>query len=289
MRLFVDNITNVDFSYLCPERGLVGETWLAHLELEGSLDQQGMICDFGLVKKRLREWLDKNIDHCLLVPALSDAISTSTDALVTRVELECRDGGQIQIEAPPQAITLVQLKNISPELVSQWCVAQLREVFGAFVAEIQLSFSTETIETPYYHYSHGLKKHDGHCQRIAHGHRSKLLVWRNNALCSQSMQKWAKQWQDIYIGTKEDCVYDDGAILEFAYRARQGQFRLRIPKKHCYLIDRDSTVEHLALHLAESISHQYPDETIRVKAFEGMGKGAIVEVSPSVSNGTASI
>ena len=50
MRLFVDQLTNVDFSYLCPARGLLGETWLASIQLVGSLDEQGMVCDFGTVK-----------------------------------------------------------------------------------------------------------------------------------------------------------------------------------------------------------------------------------------------
>ena len=68
MRLFVDNLTNVDFSYLCPVRGLLGETWLAHIELTGALDAQGMVCDFGIVKKHLRDWLDSELDHRLLIP-----------------------------------------------------------------------------------------------------------------------------------------------------------------------------------------------------------------------------
>ena len=52
MHLFVDNLTNVDFSYLDADRGVVGETWLASIVLEGALDEQGMVCDFGIVKKK---------------------------------------------------------------------------------------------------------------------------------------------------------------------------------------------------------------------------------------------
>ena len=56
MQLFVDQFTNVDFSYLDAERGLVGETWLANITLEGALDEQGMVHDFGHIKKILRNW-----------------------------------------------------------------------------------------------------------------------------------------------------------------------------------------------------------------------------------------
>jgi 6-pyruvoyl-tetrahydropterin synthase len=84
MRLFVDNLTNIDFSYLCPKRGLVGETWLANVELAGELDEQGMICDFGIVKKILRNWLEHRIDHCLLVPANSPEVKTDTQGFQHR-------------------------------------------------------------------------------------------------------------------------------------------------------------------------------------------------------------
>ena len=57
MKLFVDNLTNVDFSFLHPQRGLMGESWLVQLELDGSLNDQGMICDFGIVKKEVKAGL----------------------------------------------------------------------------------------------------------------------------------------------------------------------------------------------------------------------------------------
>jgi 6-pyruvoyl-tetrahydropterin synthase len=68
MLLFVDNLTNVDFSFLDAQRGLLGETYLANIRLLGDLDEQGMVCDFGIVKKRVRHWLDTELDHRLAVP-----------------------------------------------------------------------------------------------------------------------------------------------------------------------------------------------------------------------------
>ena len=67
MHLFVEQLTNVDFSYLDLSRGIVGETWWASAILEGALDEQGMVCDFGTVKKVLRNWMDDEIDHRLLI------------------------------------------------------------------------------------------------------------------------------------------------------------------------------------------------------------------------------
>lgn len=276
MRLFVDNLTNVDFSYLCPRRGLVGETWLAHIELSGELDQQGMICDFGVVKKELRNWLDTWVDHRLLVPTRHRNARCTPSAEMVAVDFELNSGAAIAMRAPAQATTLVDCETINCDSVAKWCVSKLTGVLDN-VQQVQLRFTPEAIEEPYYHYSHGLKKHSGNCQRIAHGHRSKILVWRNGQLCEQTMRHWAERWQDIYIASNEDCVSKDDTSASFAYESQQGNFQLTLPVQQCYFIDTDTTVEYLAQHLADEISRQHPGDRIEVKAFEGVGKGAFAE------------
>lgn len=274
MRLFVDNLTNVDFSYLCPTRGLLGETWLAHIELEGNLDQQGMICDFGVVKKQLRQWLDNTLDHKLLVPQNSTSIDTHTPQ-ANRVKVSM--GNTFTTTSPADAVTLIPIKAITPESVAQWCNTQLHSHFGSAVKAIHLSFTPEAIDGPQYHYSHGLKKHNGNCQRIAHGHRSKILIWKNNQLCSHSMALWAERWRDIYIGTEEDVTEATEKTTQFDYLAPQGAFSITLPSTQCYLVNTDTTVEYLAQHIARCLAQEQPGNHFRVKAFEGINKGAIAE------------
>lgn len=275
MRLFVENLTNIDFSYLCPARGLVGETWLANIELVGELDQQGMVCDFGIVKKRLREWLDRTLDHCLLVPAACADIELEEHNGMLTARLNSREA-QVSCTSPAAAISVIDVTEITPELVAGWCAKQIEKVFGNTVSQVQLTFSIETIDGPYYHYSHGLKKHNGNCQRIAHGHRSRIQIWRNGSLCLASMRRWAGLWQDIYIGTASDIVRQEDQMTEFAYQAEQGDFFLKIQNHRCYILPSDTTVELLAQHVAETLHEESPADKIVVKAFEGVGKGAIV-------------
>ncbi|WP_439133877.1 6-carboxytetrahydropterin synthase [Pseudomaricurvus sp.] len=275
MHLFVDNLTNVDFSYLHPQRGLLGETWLASTQLEGSLDQQGMVCDFGVVKKTLRNWLDDEIDHRLAVPVNSPNLELRENG--DQIELSWQFGDQtLTCSSPRQAIALVDAEEITPESVSEWSKAQLRSLLPDSLESLALDFQHETIAGDFYHYSHGLKKHDGNCQRIAHGHRSQIRIWRNDQPAQDLEAQWAQRFNDIYIGTREDIIEQDSLRIRFAYSTSQGAFELIMPEACCYLIDTDTTVELIADHLADQLKQQHPDDKITVKAYEGMGKGAVV-------------
>src|SRR5690606_37773354 len=127
--------------------------------------------------------------------------------------------------------------------------------------------------------SHGLKKHDGNCQRIAHGHRSRIDIWEDGEKSAQLETLWAERWRDIYIGTREDLtmqpVVDDENYYRFRYTSAQGEFELTLPQRCCYLLDTDTTVEFLATHIAQQTALENPGKSIRVKAFEGINKGAI--------------
>ena len=68
----------------------------------------------------------------------------------------------------------------------------------------------------------------------------------------------------------------------FRYDAPQGHFELVIPEDHCYLVDTDTTVEQLAAHIAEQLATEAPGKHFRVRAFEGVGKGAIAEAGENL-------
>jgi len=280
MHLFVDNLTNVDFSYLHPERGLVGETWLASIVLEGALDQQGMVCDFGIVKKTLRKWLDENIDHCLLVADLSSQLTHQINATDTQLSWKFGNKQQhtIECKSPHQAITLIRNKIISPETVSAWCVEQLRQLLPDTIDQISLNFKPEVIDHHFYHYSHGLKKHAGNCQRIAHGHRSTIEISCDGKRDHALEKEWCAKWRDTYIGTREDLTSlpeTESVNHQFSYRSEQGDFTLSLPVTACHIINTDTTVEFIAQHIVQTLKSQNPTHSFQVKAYEGIGKGAI--------------
>lgn len=288
MQLFVNDLTVMDFSYLCPERGMVGESWIVDVILNGDLNEESMVLDFGKVKKQLKYLIDEYIDHKLLVPVEHDYSLIDRDEKNDRVKVDFMraNGGSIHLDCPAEAYAFVYSEQVTMPSVSDY----LKDVIATHLPEnvqgIELILRAEVINTPYYHYTHGLKKHDGNCQRIAHGHRSKVLVFENGQASLKWQEYWAKRWSDIYIGTEEDIVEPDitnltvdGVSFEnhfvFAYESSQGRFELAIPKAESELMDTDTTVECLAQYMVEEQKRLDASSEFKVLAFEGVGKGAI--------------
>ena len=281
----------MDFSYLCPKRGMVGESWIVDVILAGELNEESMVQDFGVVKKQLKGLIDQYVDHKLLVPA-EHAYShiTHRDKNMVQVSFQRPDDRAIYMYCPDEAYGFIYADEINMESVGAYLKDVLAIHLPDNVDDIQLLLRAEVITTPFYHYTHGLKKHDGNCQRIAHGHRSKITIIENGSENLVEEAYWAKRWADIYIGSTEDqvtigqlqCDYGDvtdATHTAFAYESSQGYFEMAISHEECEVIDRDSTVECLAQYLLEEQTKRSTAKHIQVIAFEGVGKGAIVQTS----------
>lgn len=276
--LFVRHLTVIDFSFLHPLRGLVGESWIVDVELEGELNDQGMVFDFGHVKQVLKRGIDQFIDHKLVVPSQLPGLVVEEESGLVQLRLALPQG-EIRHTSPEQALALLNIAEVTPEQIAPVLASYLKGLLPENVRQVHLQLRPEIIEGAYYQYSHGLKKHDGNCQRIAHGHRSRIEILKDGVRSPELERQWADAWRDIYIATAEDqaaLVTVNGIEhLEFRYQANQGSFYLRLPREQVYMIDTDSTVEWIAQHIAQTLKKQTPDSQFLVRAYEGVDKGSI--------------
>ncbi|RTR26305.1 6-carboxytetrahydropterin synthase [Shewanella atlantica] len=286
MQLFVRDLTVIDFSYLCPIRGMVGESWTVDVLLDGGLDEQNMVLDFSKVKRTIKDTIDDIADHRLLIPTAYSEVRWQQQG--DRVWMDFNSlQGDIHLACPQQAFALIPSEIIDFDSVNTFLQKALKEALPDNVDGIALTLRNEIHDAPYYHYSHGLRKHDGNCQRIAHGHRSPVNVFENGMAAPKWDEYWAERWKDIYLGSEEDVVsvgdltlspqakVSDKTHFGFRYQAPQGDFQLAMPKGRCEIIPHDTTVELLAEFMAGTLLEKSPQSEFKVIAYEGIGKGAI--------------
>ncbi len=328
MQLFVEHLTTIDSAYLHPEHGLLGESWIVDVALEGALDAASMVMDFAHVKKRLKAAIDGSLDHVLIVPERAKNLSLfysphlPTDPHSTPEgeshSLANLVGGKAtedpptelarksaQIPAPPQggsktgdgvviewrfgkgemlvhyspksSVALLDSEIVTDAAMVAYLARVLAPVLPSTVSKLSLTLRHEVTDDSYYHYVHGLKTHDGHCQRIAHGHRSRIMIWKNGARERSLEASWAAEWKTAYLATRADIRAEKNGMLEMGYEASEGWFALSYPSHRCHILETDSTVEQIASHIATTLKARDPSASFRVRAYEGVQKGAVAE------------
>ncbi|AKH21444.1 6-carboxytetrahydropterin synthase [Sedimenticola thiotaurini] len=277
--LFVNRLTVIDFSLLDPVAGLLGESWLVDIELDGSLDHQGMVLDFSEVKKQVKRCIDLEFDHRLLVPAQYSGCQTEKQEHRCDIRFQLTSGETLLHSSPNSAVTLIESETINEQSLIQAMMEKLQRELPDNIQELRLRLYADSTAGAWYRYSHGLKHHGGNCQRIAHGHRSRIVIYRNGTRDQALEADWADRWRDIYIATRSDLQATiqrtHQTFYRFGYTANQGLFSLELPSQRCYLVDSDTTVENLAQHIADTLKQEHPEAHFRVEAFEGVDKGAI--------------
>ncbi len=271
--LFVRRLTIIDFAFLDPIWGLSGESWIVDIEISGQLDEQGMLFDFGHLKKQAKAYIESHYDHKLIVATQDKQLKIQQDSQQLQLDYQYQQKTLSHI-SPASAVCLVDAKKISPTLLATQLAQQLMHLMPKNVYQVKVQLAPENIDGAFYQYCHGLKKHQGDCQRIAHGHRSKIEIYCNGKRDFIQEKAWCEDWKSIYIGTIADCLNPQASQLHFAYQANQGTFELQIPASDCCLIETESTVENIADFISKILIKKNPQNQYQVHAFEGVDKGA---------------
>ena len=236
-----------------------------------------MVFDFGSVKKQIKQFIDTEVDHRLLVPIAASRCSTRLHNDELFIEFPLTAGGVISHQSPQDAVLLVDDEVIKARSIVDDLQTRIKTILPNNVTEVVINLRNEEINGAYYHYTHGLQKHLGQCQRIAHGHRSQIEVQidgkRNQAIETQ----WASRLQDGYIATEDHIIemFELNGIThtKLAYTAQQGYFSISLPSARVFIMPTETTVENIAVYLADTTSRENKIKVL-VKAYEGVGKGA---------------
>ena len=152
-RLFVNNLTVIDFSYFHPQRGVVGESWIVDVELVGELNDEGMVFDFGHVKKMLKAALDSGMDHTLVVPEHLPGLTIETLADGDQIHIEYRrpDGELAFVyQSPREAVFIVDSDKVTIDSARPLLESHLNTLVPANVRQVSLQLRTEEIAGDFY-------------------------------------------------------------------------------------------------------------------------------------------
>ena len=273
--LFIKKLTTIDFAMLDPKHGLLGESWIVDISIEGDLNMEGMIFDFGMVKKQVKSYIDQHYDHKLLVPKNHPWVKIKKRDNQITIDYQYAEANKkLSHQSPFSAVQILDTDMVNQPFVEQTLMAELLELMPKNVKKVNIQLYQEAIKGAYYQYCHGLKKHQGDCQRIAHGHRSKIEIYHQKQRDFDAENYLSKQWQAIYIGTMEDITNQNSKQITFAYQSNQGRFKLTLPVTDCCLMEAESTVENIAVFILTLLAEKYPQKKHQVFAYEGVDKGA---------------
>jgi len=290
MQLFVNDLTVIDFSYCCKQRGIVGESWIVDVLLDGELNEMSMVLDFGIVKKQIKAIIDEAVDHKLLVPTQTDfaEFNVSSDNEGHKYLDFVSERATYYLQSPSCAFAKIESDSITIDSVTEHLIGIIMKELPGNVKGLQIVLRPEQIDGFYYHYTHGLKLHDGNCQRIAHGHRSKIQLFLGDVRNISLEKQWCERWEDIYIASEDDEITVEKVQLSetaklaltdsfkcYAYTAPQGRFDIAVEKHVLEVVDCDSTVELLADFVARQLKKDHQNDTVKVIGYEGVAKGAI--------------
>ena len=204
--LFYQNVTVLDYAYLDSHQGVIGNSLKVHVRFNGTTDEEGVVYDFGHAKKKVKEIIDRDCDHRLVVPK-GHLIAGGEG----RKSLHYRFGFQEEVltyQAPDEAFCEIPSRAVTNANIKSYLENIIIEEMPPTVSSVELEFEAEELKDnpTVFHYTHGLKTHYGNCQRLFHGHRNKVDVFINN----QYDENWGKKLaQDIFKGNIHFCLWEN--------------------------------------------------------------------------------
>ena len=293
--LFYKNATVLDYAYLDDHLGVVGNSLKVNVEFIGQTDDEGVVYDFSYAKKKVKEVIDRDCDHRLVVPK---HLVQSLDNDLTKLEYIYGHGDEkMTYECPSEGLCAIPFAHVSNENLTAYLEEQVLKEMPDTVTAIRLELEEETLpeNKARFHYTHGLKEHYGNCQRLFHGHQNTVDVYINNKRDESWEQKISRElfkgnvhfalWENII--NKDDVIKASGQKLpegrfnelpqiEIEYEASQGKFKGSLPGRAVYIVQEESTVENLSIHFAKLVKASVSEgDIVRVHAYEGIAKGSI--------------
>ena len=134
LSIFLENFDHIDSAFLHPKQGLFGKTLAFDCTLKGPMNHNGVIVDFGWVKKAVKKYLKERFDHKLIVFQGPDhKLLSQKDCYELLFQL---DEQPCFYKCPKQALEWV---NEQPEKISDYLSSELENYLKKTFPSLSLS------------------------------------------------------------------------------------------------------------------------------------------------------
>ena len=270
--LFMEDVTVLDYAYFDAATGARGDTLVVDVELGGELDANGFVFDFGKAKRAIKGAIDRDIDHRAVVPRRAAGLVIEQ----TRDRVHVRYGG-VDYSAPDSALAFIDAVTITRESIAAHIEHLVRPHMPANVRTIDVHLHPDARAqlAPSFCYTHGLRAHDGNCQRLLHGHCGTFHTTWDGKADTELAQWLARRFDGAHFAAQRDVR---GSLV--AYVAEQGAFDLVMPHGRVVAIDAEPSIENLTRIAFETVVNErhLDGNRLVVSAYEGSRKGACFSV-----------
>lgn len=291
--LFVRDVGKIDSALFDPSLGIVGHSWYVDVWLTGTLDDNGFVFDFSPLKNLIKQTLASTLDHALILPVGSQMVQYSEFENGERWTLKSRPRGESKDArwdyASPKGsvfpVHTVALKNTS---IEQEFSRILRHRLPPTVSQLSVKLREEQIAPTEasFRYTHGITGHNGLCQRLFHGHRSRMEIYIGEERRPDLEHFVVREilGNSVHIATLNQIKSGNGEIgqrgktdepLTLAYSGTLGNFEATLPSNRVFFVEGETSIESIAREIARVIKREErPNDRIRTVCYEGIDKGA---------------
>ncbi len=291
--LFYKSLTVIDSATVDPLQGLMGQSWYVDIALTGHRDEEGVIADFSKIKNKIKKIIDEKIDHKLIIN--EKMVNVINDQANVEINFGSNKVQKIKYLAPLESLCLIP-QGSDEKSLEAFTSSVLMSEMPSNVKQVEVTLRQE-VHPEMFHYTHGLKQHYGNCQRLFHGHKNTIEVWKNgvrelswekklvqqvfksnihfafweNVVNKSALLAVSKNESEIPVG-----ILNTDAAVELEYTSSQGRYWASLPTNQVFLMPCETTIENIAAFFAQWIKDLWaePSDKIMVVGFEGIAKGA---------------
>ncbi len=299
--IFLNDVVKVDCAVFDPSKGVLGQSYRADVTLTGNIGANGFVYDFSKIKALVRDVLKSSIDHALVMPINSQQVQFRGMENLGKDKFEwwsmkskakAEQDFDWEYRGPTGAVFPTRSVAVTRQALEQEVIRSLKHRLPQEISHIHVALREEEVDATeaVFRYTHGISGHDGMCQRLLHGHRSRIQVMVGeerrpdlehyivrDVLGSNVHIATPKQFKSAVIPPGTRGKTKEPVVL--AYDAANGHFEAVLPADRVFSVEHETSIECVALELAKLIKREEnTSERVKVILCEGIDKGAIAEL-----------